>query len=309
MRHSRTRYVGLDVHQESIAVAYAPEARGAEVVFLGTVGTREYDSDTLIRTRQSTSTQLVFVYEAGPCGYWLYRDLTKQGHLCRVVAPSPIPNKADDRVKTDLCDTVQRARLMRAGDLSPVDVPSVNDEAIRDLSRAREETLRDLKAAKFRLKAFWLRHAIRDTGRANWSPAHRRWRSEVVCPTPAPQMVIQVYVRAVHEPVERLQRLERELTAQGRIWRLAPVVDAWQALRGVQCTVAMTTVAERGALTRVDHPRQLMSSLGLIPSASSSGARRRQGGLTKAGHTPARRVLIVGAWAYRSPAQVSRHLQ
>src|SRR5262249_3035905 len=186
---------------------------------------------------------------------------------------------------------------------TPVYVPTVGDAAIRDLCRAREDTIRDLKTAKFRLKAFLLRHDIRYTGRATWGPAHLRWRSEVVCPTPARQIVCQEYIRAVTEHTERLARLEHELTDQVQTWRLAPVVDALQALRGVQCTVAVTTVAARGDLTRCDNPRQLMPSLGLTPSEYSTGERRRQGGLTKTGNTHARRALIAGAWAYRYPAK------
>jgi transposase len=308
MTQSSMLYVGLDVHNESIAVAYVAQDHGAEVVSLGTIGTRQCDLDKLIRPLHSKAKHLVFVYEAGPCGYWLYRYLTKTGHDCGVVAPSLIPKKAGDRVKTDRRDARQLARLMRSGDLTPVYVPQVDDEAIRDLSRAREDSIRDLKAAKYRLKAFLLRQDIRYTGQANWSPAHLRWLAEVVCPTPAQQIVFQEYVRAVTEHTERLQRLEQELHARVNTWRLAPVVEALQALRGVQFTVAVTTVAELGDLTRFTNPKQLMSYLGLTPSEYSSGPRRSQGGITKTGNSHARRALE-GAWAYRYPAKVSRHLQ
>src|SRR5919106_694375 len=206
-----TLYVGMDVHKESIAVAYVANEYGAEVVSLGSIGTRQCDIDMLIRKLHSKSKHLVFVYEAGPCGYWLYRYLTKQGYDCWVVAPSLIPKKAGDRVKTDRRDAVQLARLMRSGDLTPVYVPKEEDEAIRDLTRAREDALQDLTAAKFRLQAFLRRHDIRYTGRATWGPAHLRWLSEVVCPTPAQQIVFQEYVRAVSEHSDRLQRLEQEL--------------------------------------------------------------------------------------------------
>jgi len=200
---------------------------------------------------------------------------------------------------------VQLARLARSGDLTAVDVPKVEDEAIRDLSRAREDTISDRKDAKFRLKAFWLRHDIRYMGRANWNPAHLRWLSEVVCPTPAQHIVFQAYVRAVTEHTERLQRLEHELHDHVNAWRLHPVVEALQALRGVQFTVAVTMVAEIGDLSRFDTPRELMKFLGLIPSEYSSGERRQQGSITKAGNTHARRALVEGAWAYRYPAKVS----
>jgi len=306
---SKTVYVGLDVHKDSIAVAYAPEDRGAEVVALGTIGTRQCDIGKLIRKLQSKGAALVCVYEAGPCGYWLYRYLTRKGFACHVAAPSLIPRKPGDRVKTDRRDAITLARLMRSGDLTSIYVPQVEDEAMRDVSRGREDAMRDLKATKHRLKAFLLRQDIRYEGRANWNAAHLRWLATVVCPTPAQQIVFQEYVRAVTEQAERLQRLERELHEAVKGWRLAPVVEALQALRGIELTGAVILGAELGDLTRFDTPRQLMSYLGLTPSEDSSGARRRQGGITKAGNGHARRALVEGAWAYRYPAKVSRHLQ
>jgi len=306
---SKPLYVGLDVHKDSIAVAYAPEDRGGEVLSLGAIGTRQSDIDKLIRTLQSKGAPPVFVYEAGPCGYWLYRYLTGKGLACHVVAPSLIPRKAGDRVKTDRRDAITLARLMRSGDLSSIYVPGIEDEARRDLSRGRDDAMQDLKRSKRRLKSFLLRQDIRYAGRATWNAAHLRWLSEVVCPTPPQQIVFQEYVRAVTEQHERLQRVERELHEAVKGWRLSPVVEAIQALRGVQLTGAVILMTELGDLTRFDTPRQLMSYLGLTPSEYSSGERRRQGGITKAGNSHARRALVEGAWAYRYPAKVSRHLQ
>jgi transposase len=233
----------------------------------------------------------------------------KKKLTCWVVAPSQIPKKAGDRVKTDRRDAVQLARLLRAGDLTPVYIPSVEDEAIRDVVRAREDVLKDGKAAKVRRKAFLLRQDIRYEGRANWGAAHLRWLADVVCPPPAQQIVFQEYVRAVSEQTARLQRLEAELQALVPTWRWAPVVEALQALRGVQFTAAVTLMAELGDLTRFTNPKHLMSYLGLTPSEHSSGERRRQGAITQTGNAHARRVLVEGAWAYRYPAKVSRHLQ
>jgi transposase len=304
--HSRPLDVGLDAHKEAIAGAYAPAERGAEVVFLGTIGTRQCDIDQLIRTLTSKAKPLVFVYDAGPCGSWRYRYLTRKHLICWGVAPACIPKKAGDRVKTDRRDATRLARRMRSGALIPVDVPTVEDEAMRALARAREEASRDRKAAKSRLKAFRLRQDSRYAGRAPWGPAHLRWLAAGVCPTPAQQIVSQAYVRAVAEHDERLQRLETALHEQVQGGRLAPVVQALQALRGVQCTVAVTRIAELGDLPRCENPRQLMSSLGLTPGEYASGERRRQGTITKAGHTFARRALIEGAWAYRYPAKGSR---
>jgi transposase len=168
---------------------------------------------------------------------------------------------------------------------------------MRDLSRAREQVIRDLKAATFRLQAWLLRPDIRSTGRATWGPAHLRWLSEVVCPTPAQPIVFQADVRAVNAHPERLQRLDQALQAQVQSWRLHPVVEALQALRGVPCTVAVTMVAALGDRTRCDHPRPLMKCLGLMPAEYATGEKRRQGSLTKTGHTQARRALVEGAWA------------
>jgi transposase len=192
------------------------------------------------------------------------------------VAPWQIAKKAGDRVKTDRRDAVQLARRLRSGDLTPVYVPAVDDEAIRDRVRALEDALKDLKAAKAPLKAFLLRHDIRYEGRANWGPAPLRWLAEGLCPSPAQQIVFQEYLRAVSEPTERLQRLAAELPAVVQSRRWLPVVQALQALRAVQFIAALTLSAQLGDLTCFENPRQLMSYLGLIPSEHPSTARLKR---------------------------------
>ena len=181
---SKTLYVGLDVHKDSIAVAYAPEDRGADVVSRGAIETRQSDSDTLIRRLESMGATLVFGAEAGPCGDWLSRELTGRALACQIVAPSLIPRKAGDRVKTDRRDAITLARLMRSGDLSAISVPGIEDGALRDLSRARDDARQDLTRSKHRLKSFLLRHDVRPEGRATWTAAPLRWLSEIACPTP-----------------------------------------------------------------------------------------------------------------------------
>jgi transposase len=307
MHQSSTLSIGLDVHKDSMAVASVATAHDAAGIFLGPMGTRQADSDHLVRTRQSKATQLVLVYEAGPCGSWLSRELTQQGQVCDVVAPSLMPQKAGDRVHTDRRDAVQPARLLRSGALTPVYVPTVEDEALRDLTRAREEALRDLKAAKCRLTAFGLRHDSRYAGAATWGPAHRRWLAEVGCPTPAQPIVWQEDVRAVNAHTERLGRLEQARQDQVKSWRLPPGVEALQAWRPVH-----RGRHHRGCTGR-PHPLQspcpLMKFVGLIPLAYSRGERRRQGALTTAGKPHARRVLVEGAWADRDPVKGRRQLQ
>lgn len=194
-----------------------------------------------------------------------------------MIAPSLIPKRPGDKVKTDRRDALELARLLRSGDLTSVYVPSVEDEAIRDLCRARDATRLTLKSAKLRLKSFLLRLGLNYTGRANWTDAHRRYLATVACPTPAQQIVFQESIRAVDEQVDRLHRLEEELIERGSQWRLAPVVLAVQALRGVQWVVALTVIAELGDITRFDNPRQLGAFVGLIPTEGSTGTKRRLG--------------------------------
>ncbi len=309
MQQPTTVYVGMDVHKDSISVSYAASDLTGPPEFVGPIGTRKRDIDKMIRRLQSKASHLVFAYEAGPCGYVLYRHLTSKGFDCRVVAPSLIPKRAGDRVKNDRRDSMELARLLRSGDLAPVYVPSIEDEAIRDLCRARDATRITLKAAKLRLKSFLLRLGMHYTGRANWSDAHRRYLATVACPTPSQQIVFQEAVLAVDEQNERMHRIEHELRDLATSWRLYPVVESLQALRGVQWVVAMTVVAELGDLTRFDNPRQLAAFVGLTPSEHSSGPKRRLGGITKAGNSRARRVLVEGAWSYRFPAKVSAQIQ
>jgi transposase len=309
MRNSSTLFVGLDQHKDTIAVAYVGEDRILEPIYLGPIGTSGSEIDSMVRKLQSKAKKLVFVYEAGPCGYGLHRRLTAMGHTCLVVAPALIPKKPGDRVKTDRRDAVQLCRLLRSGDLTSVYVPLIEDEAIRDLSRAREAAVQNLKSSKYQLKSFLLRHDIRFNGKADWKDAHLRWFGEVKCASPVQQIVFQEYVRALGQSFERLERLEIYLQNEVKSWRLAPVVEALQALRGVAFTVAVTTVAELGDLTRFTKPRQLMAYLGLHPSERSSGPVRRLGGIAKTGNGHARRALIEGAWSYRFPARISKQIQ
>jgi transposase len=295
----------MDVHKESIDIALAEGDGRQEVRHYGSIGGDLLALDQVIRKLQSTGKALHFVYEAGPCGYVIYRHLAGKGMDCVVVAPSLIPKCSGDRVKTDRRDAEMLARLHRAGELTGVYVPHPEDEAIRDLTRAREDVKEAQTRTRHQLKAFLLRSGIRYAGKTAWTPAHVRWIASVKFPRPVQQIVFQEYVDAVTAASERLERVEGNLRDAVAGWRLNPLVQALQALRGVQLVVAATLAAEIGPIDRFDNPRQLMAYLGLVPSEYSSGPSTRRGSITKCGNTHARRVLTEAAWAYRLPARIT----
>lgn len=304
-------FIGLDTHKELTEVVYIGELRSAKSVHLGKIKTTKQGLVKLARQMQSKHPKatLHFVYEAGPCGYWVYRLLTSLGHPCFVVAPSLIPKKPGDKVKTDKRDAHDLARLLRSGDLDPIYVPEPEDEAVRDISRARERAMHDLNDARYQLKALLLRNNIRYAGTASWSLKHLRWITELILPYPSQQFVLQEMIQTINERTARLERLDNELTHQIKLWRYYPVVKAIQALRGVRLIVAAGVIAELGDITRFDSPRKLMSYVGLTPSEHSSGSRRKLGGITKCGNGRARRLLIESAHSYRYPANVSTDMQ
>jgi transposase len=252
---------------------------------------------------------LSFCYEAGPCGYGLHRLLTGCGHGCVVVAPSLIPLKAGDRVKTDRRDALMLAKLHRAGELTPIWIPDAAHEAMRDLVRARATAVRVLSKARQHLQGFLLRHDRIYQGTRAWTLAYRRWLTTVRFDHPAQQIVLQDYIHSVQDAEARRDRLTGQIEELLPNWSVAPVASALQAMRGVALVVAVTVVAEVGDFRRFASARHLMAYLGLVPSEHSSGSSIRRGGITKAGNALARRVLIEGAWTYRMPARVSRKLQ
>ncbi|HAK5294581.1 TPA: IS110 family transposase [Salmonella enterica] len=307
MNNNNTLYVGLDVHKESITVAYAINSE--PVKLMGKIGTSPTDIQNLCKHLRSKSSQVSIVYEAGPCGYGLYRRLVKSGFDCMVCAPSLIPKKPGERVKTDRRDAIRLVRSLRAGDLSAVYVPGVEDEAFRDLARAWASARDDLRHVRQRLKSFLLVHGIYYVGRADWGPAYRRWLSKYSFESPWRQLAFDEQRRTIEGRLAQCERLESALGEAVTEWRLYPVVEALQAMRGIQFITAVGLISEQGDLTRFEHPRQLMSWFGITPSEYSSGESRHQGSITKTGNSYARKLLVEAAWSYRHPARISPAIQ
>lgn len=301
-----THYVGLDVHKASISVSIAEGGRGGEVRFVGAVPNTMEAVSSLAARLSRDGTALEFCYEAGPCGYGVYRRLVELGHACTVVAPSKIPVKPGDRVKTDQRDSQKLAVLHRCGDLTPVWVPDETHEAMRDLTRARTDAMMQAMRARQQLLAFLLRHGRVYGNGKNWTLRHRRWLSGQTFAQPAHQVVFQDYVEAVWAAEERKEQLVRRIKDLLPEWTLGGVAGALRSLRGIDAVSAATFVAAVGDMTRFDTPRQLMSYLGLVQSEHSSGGRTRRGGITGTGSSEARRMLVEAAWSYRYPAKVAQ---
>lgn len=304
------RYVGLDVHADTIAVAVS-EGRG-EVRSLGTIPNRPGPVRKLVKRLEPLSTLRV-CYEAGPTGYALYWQLTELGVKCEVVAPTLVPVKAGDRVKTDRRDAEKLARCYRAGDLTAVWVPDAAHEALRDVVRAREAAKKDELRAKHRLSKFLLRHGRRPPeGTKAWTGKFWKWLDTVRFEYAAQDATLLDYRTEVERAAERIKRLEKAIdeAVEGAPAQMKAVIDALQALRGVAKLTATTLVTEVGNFSRFVRPKLLMGYGGLVPSEHTSGNSRRQGGITKTGNAHLRRVLLEAAWTYRHrPKLCGRHKQ
>jgi transposase len=299
-----TRFFGLDVHKDTIAVAVAEP--GGEVRSLGTIPNDAEAVARLVR-KQGNRQDLSFCYEAGPTGYVLYWQLVKLGVNCVVVAPTLVPVKAGDRVKTDRRDAEKLARCYRAGDLTPVWIPTAAHEALRDLVRARESAKKDQRRARQRLLKFLLRRGVPTPAKMwPWTEKHRAWVWSLKFDIVAQQETLADYASEVDHARDRVQRLERaiDVAIEAVPPSMRAVIEGLQAMRGVSKLAAVTVVAELGELSRFDHPRQLMGYSGAVPSEHSSGCKTQRGSITKTGNGHLRRVLVEGAWSYRHRARV-----
>lgn len=304
-------YVGLDVHKDTIAVAVASAGRAAPVSW-GEIANKPKTIGKLVDrlTAAFDGEVILFCYEAGPCGYALYRQLLSLGHDCQVVAPSLIPRKPGERIKTDRRDALKLAGALRSGDLTAVWVPDTEQEAMRDLTRARGDLKAQQHKARQQLNAFVLRHGHAwPSNKTRWTKGHYNWLESLRFDHDWQQVVLQEYIDAVRDATRRVGDLSAQLERVLAQWSLAPVVYSLKALRGIDTVAAMVLLAELGDISRFDSPQQLMAYLGLVPSEHSTGSRRRQGAITKCGNTHARRMLVESAWSYRFPARQTMHLK
>jgi transposase len=297
-------HLGLDAHKDSITIARADPGREPARV----VGKVAHDVSKLLKVlaKIGPPEQLHLVYEAGPTGFGLQRRLSELGYCCDVIAPSKTPRKPGERVKTDGRDAIGLSQCSRAGELHPVWVPDAADEAIRDLSRVREDAVKACTQARQQLGSFLLRRDLRYPGETAWTKTYFAWLATLKLDADAAQVALTEYLLAVQAAIARVQRLDKALADSVVGWRLEPVVAALQALRGVARVTAIGLAAEIGDLTRFAHPRQLMAYLGLVPSEHSSGQRVRRGSITKTGNAHARRLLTEAAWSYRHRARIGR---
>jgi len=307
--HHTEAFIGIDTSKLRNAVAIADGGRGGEVRFLGEFPATEAAIRKLVSKLAAKYARLTFCYEAGPTGYGLYRLIKSLGHECIVVAPSLIPKKSGERVKTNRRDALSLAKLLRAGELTAVWVPDERHEAMRDLSRASQGAKKDLQGKRQQISSMMLRLGRIYPGKTTWGPTHMNWLMAQKLEHVEQRIAFEELMQGMRQETERIERLEQTIREAVPEWSLAELVTAVQAMRGIDLIAAVGVVAETGDLSRFQNPRELMGYLGLVPSESSTGDKVKRGGITKAGNGRARRILVEAAWAYRHPARVGREKQ
>lgn len=306
MRKLAEAFIGIDAAKARNAVAIAEESRDGEIRYLGEFDASPDSMRRVVQRLASKYERLHFCYEAGPTGYGLHRLIVSLGHSCMVVAPSLIPRRPGDRVKTNRRDATTLARLLRAGELTAVWVPDPGHEAMRNLVRARTAAVETIRVHKQQVNAFMLRHGRIPPVQKKWGARHRRWLQEQKFEHPADQIVLQEYVEAVRLAEERLERIDAAILEFLPGWSLAPVVEGLMALRGVDLVVAVNFVVEIGDIRRFESPRQLMGYIGLVPEERSTGETIRRGSITKMGNARLRQLLVESAWTYRHPPRIGK---
>ena len=299
-------FIGIDTSKLKNAVAIGEAGRTSEVRYQGEINTGEPATRKLVAKLAAKYAKLTFCYEAGPTGYGLYRLIKSLGHECIVVAPSLIPQKAGDHVKTNRRDAENLARLLRAGELTAVWVPDVRHEAMRDLSRARAAAIDDMKSKRQQISSLLLRLGLHYTGKTTWGKAHRAWLTSIKLESREQRYVLEELRLAERQAHERIERVEAAIRAAVPDWSLCDVVAALQAVRGINLITAVTLMAEIGDMTRFASASDLMGYLGLVPKEASTGDRVRRSGITKAGNSRARTALVEASWSYRHPPRVGR---
>lgn len=296
-------FIGLDVHRDTISVAIAEAGRGGEVRSWGIVPNSGPGLEKLMKKLANKHGAIEVVYEAGPCGYGIYRRLIDAGIACRVIAPNRMPRRAGERIKNDTRDAVTLARLLRAGELAFIWVPDEVHEAVRDLVRARHSASSDVRRARQRILSFLLKYGRKYDG-ATWRHKHRMWLANQSFDHPAQQITFQTALNTEEQAVARRASIDTELANLLPHWSLAPAVIALQALRGIGSVIAITIVAEIGEFRRFTNARQLMAFLGLVPGEHSSGSTIRPRAITKAGNSPLRALIFEASWHYRQIPKV-----
>lgn len=305
-------YIGLDVHQAETVIATLEPDRDAEPQHYGSIATTQYAIERFMRRIAKSQGRelkdLHVCYEASGCGFWIARRLEQMGVLCDVIAPSLIPTKSGDKVKTDKRDAMKLAKNLRSNDLVAVNIPDSTDEAIRDLCRARTDAVDDLRRAKTRLLALLRRLGYNYDGKTHWTEAHKRYLRHLTLPDAAHNIVLEDNIKLVDDHTERIARLETAMLTLLEDWQRKPLVEAMMAFKGFKLVAAMVTVSEIGTFSRFEHPKKLMAYLGLVPTENSSSTKTRRGGITKCGNPHARWILIEQATHYRVPPKVSAAL-